>query len=147
MTLNKMREILDDNSLLPKEEILKIKSGINRIESKNWYGIVLICIVIALIIITSLIEFSIFGFSQGLLIVNSLFIAIHLILLWLAQSDKLLAYSGGLIVFVGYFALGILLGNVFYLKSVLIALATIGSYLVFIFEEVELKKLKNKLKY
>ena len=60
-----------------------------------------------------------------------------------AQNDKLIAYSGGLIVFVGYFAMSILLENMFYLRSILIALATIGSYLVFIFEELELKKLRS----
>lgn len=145
-----MKGILDDgpdNRQRNKAKDQLLQQQIHEIESKNWYGVVLICIVIALIIISTLLHTLTFGFNVFLVIINTLLISMHLIALYLAQSDKLLAYSAALLLFFVFIVSHFLITNILMLKSIFWDLAIIGAYCIFIYEEVKLKKLKTKINH
>lgn len=145
-----MEEILDeglsnDKSELKKAERLRLLLKIKEIEKKNWYGMVLICIIIGLILVSLLVKSVAFEFSMPFVIINVFLIIIHAILLYLSKSDKLMAYVGGLITFLVTIFLNVLMARVLYLGAVFWIIVIVGSYLIFIYEEIKLKRLKSKL--
>jgi len=144
-----MRSILDENvGDFNEEERKKIilRSEIRKIEEKNWYGIVLICIVIGLILILTSMHMAIFGLSIPNLVISFLIICSHIILLVLSKTDKLMAYSGGLTAFIVYIILYTIMLKIIPLKLIFWSLIIITSYLIFIYEEFKLKGLKSKIK-
>lgn len=141
-----MENLIDDNFDSKKsQDINKWKMEINDIESKNWFGIILICVVIGLITISLFISYSIVELELPIVIINLLLITVHIVLLYLTKVDKLIAYSGGLISFLMTFILNIILTKTFFLNNAFIGLVIIGSYIIFIYEELKLKKLKAKI--
>ena len=145
-----MGGVLDENmsneqKRLEKQEELRIVAQIKAIQEKDWYGMVLISIVMALIFIRVLILSQVGTISLPELIINGMMIGVHGILLFLSQSDKLIAYVGGLLVFLITLGLNFLFVDSFFLRTVYISLVIIGSYSLFIYDQAKLKKLKSKL--
>ncbi|MFK7806949.1 MAG: hypothetical protein AB8F74_04020 [Saprospiraceae bacterium] len=141
-----MDEILDEElNALNEQELLKIKANVREIESKNWYGMILLTIVMTLIVVSLLIHSSVFGINIPLLIINTLFLIIHGILLYLSKSEKLIAYSGGAIVFIVVIITNAFLTDAFFLINIFLILVTLGCYAIFTYDEWKLKGLKTKL--
>ena len=141
-----MNQILDDNFPNPDDKKrLALFHRIEELENKDWYGIVLICFVIGLIIISTAIKTVVSGFSIPLFSINILIIGIHVLLLFLARTDKVLSYIGGLITFILFVVLNILLSKVFFLKQLFWVILIIGSYSIFIYEAIKLKRLRKEL--
>jgi len=72
-------------------------------------------------------------------------ICLHVILLILSKTDKRLAYIGGLVAYVFYYFLSILITETIMLKSIFWSIAIIGCYLIFIYDEIKLKRLRKEL--
>jgi len=138
-------EILDDKSYESESDLIQTRTRIRKIESRNWYGSILISVVMGFILISMLVYLDTSGFSMPVILINSLLICIHVILLFLSKTDKLLAYTGGLFIFVITVVLNLMLTKVFFMNRILLTLVIIGSYVFFIFEEFQLKRLKSRL--
>ena len=145
-----MKKVLDDNFNKKNLELTDIEKGqlkskIRKIEEKNWYGIILICIVIGLIFISTTIISYELGISMPIILINCLLITIHFILLFLSKNDKLIAYSGALIVFIITVILNMIITETSIFDKTVWVIAILGSYSIFIYEEFKLKRLKTQL--
>lgn len=126
-------------------EKVKIYAKIKNLEAKNWYGMILISIVAILILFSTILQARYEMIEMPLIIINSVLFIVHFIFLYLAMTDKVMAYSGGLLVFLILLFLNILLSEGFYLGKIIWVLAIIGSYVIFIYEAIKLKTLKTKI--
>ncbi|MEM7102894.1 MAG: hypothetical protein AAF502_07190 [Bacteroidota bacterium] len=143
----KSPEILDEGfkkSDLP--EINKIKTEIKELENKDWYGIIMICIVAALIFLYTIVHISQFGLNIPTLALNGIFLILNIIALFLSREDKMIAYIIGLIAWLLFVFFNILLNNSTFLGGILWNLVIIGSYAIFIYEAAKIKVLKSRLK-
>ncbi len=138
----KERQNLSD---IEKRKFAKLYSAVKNLKDKDWYGMVLLIIVAALILLLTLIQFTYDIIEPPLVIINvGLFVA-HLLLVYLSFTDKLTAYCGGLIVFFVLIVLNVIMGGKFHFGMILWILAIVGSYLIFIYEAYKLKKLEIEL--
>lgn len=143
--MKKINNYEKDSLEIEKIRRSNIKFQIKNIESKSWYGVVLIYIVIGLILILAITNTAMFGTSIQVLGLSFLMICFHVVLLFLSKIDKSMAFIGGLIAYIIYYILYTIITNIFMLISIFWSIAIIGSYLMFIYDELKLKKLNEEL--
>ncbi len=139
-----MKQASETNSNENKLPSLHFK--IQKLEERNWYGTALLLIVSALILISTLI-YAVMGFEEStpVVLINGLLIILHMVLVYLSKTDKLIAYSGGLLVFIIYLFLNQILAGSMLIGGWKLSLIIIFSYFLFINESYILKKLHQQL--
>ena len=139
-----MKQASETNS--NESKLPNIHFKIQKLEERNWYGTALLLIVSALILISTLI-YTVMGFEEStpIVILNGLLIILHMVLVYLSKTEKLIAYSGGLLVFIVYLFLNQMLAGRMLIGGWKLSLVIIFCYLLFISESYRLKKLHQRL--
>ncbi len=127
-------------------QLHNIHFQIQKLEEKSWYGTALLIIVSGLILISTLMH-SIMGFDEStpIVILNGVLIIVHMILVYLSKSDKLKANIGGLLAFLIYLILNLMLIGQTLVGGWGLAGVIVLGYLYFIGESYKLRKLRKKL--
>jgi len=139
---------MKEDPKMSKEEnqLPSLHFKIQKLKERDWYGTALLIIVSGLILITTLIH-AVMGFDEStpIVIINGLLIIIHMVLVFLSKTDKLLAYSGGLIVFLVYLILNQMLVDRMLVGGGKLSLIILSCYTLFIYEAYKLRKVQKQL--
>lgn len=147
-----MKDILDEKmnqSDLVKEDLKlrRAKTKIMELESNEHYGFYLLILSMAILLFNVV---GLFIMEETvpliILLINVLFIGVYGILLYFSKEDKLIAYTGGLLVFIFAGILHLLLGQGPAFSRPLWLILVLGSYAIVVYEQIKLWSLRNQLR-
>lgn len=142
-----MKDPLLDDINFEREALEKQRAlrDIQNLQKKDFYGQILISVLVSLSIIFLAMQIMAEGVSMPVLLSQSIIIVLYILALVISQNNKILAYIIAFSTFLSTKIFIFFLTYSIFIEDIFWTILVGGAFAVFIYEAYELKKLKEKL--